>query len=190
MKIIFASNYFNHHQAPFSEAMNKLTNGQYCFIETEKMDSERIAMGWGLKEKPCFVVRWDEADGKLQQMLTSADAVITGSAPEELIKDRLKSGKLVLRYSERWYKKVRGELKLPFRIIKNHLKFARNRNTYMLCASAYTAADCAKSHLYLGKTYKWGYFPAAKQLEIEKVIAEKKTGYPLMGRQIHRLEAS
>ena len=31
MKVVFVSNYYNHHQAPFSQAMSRLTNGKFWF---------------------------------------------------------------------------------------------------------------------------------------------------------------
>ena len=56
MKVVFISNYFNHHQAPFSEAMYRLTKGQYWFIATEKMTEERKSMGWGREQVPGYVL--------------------------------------------------------------------------------------------------------------------------------------
>ena len=42
LKIVFISNYFNHHQKYLSEELNSLTKGNYYFIETEPMESERL----------------------------------------------------------------------------------------------------------------------------------------------------
>lgn len=175
MRIVFVSNYHTHHQVPFSEAMNTLTNGRYCFIETEEMETERVAMGWEIEEKNSFVLHWKNTNSvELQHIIDSADAVITGSAPDDLVKSRLKSGKIVFRYSERWYKKGFQWSKWLYRVIKHHIKYGRYKNAYMLCASAYTAADCAKTGLYLNKTYKWGYFPEAKHHNIDSLIEHKK----------------
>ena len=45
----------------------------------------------------------------------------------------------------------------------------------MLCASAYTAADYAKTGTFLNKTYKWGYFPEVRKYkDIDLLMNEKK----------------
>ncbi len=41
MKITFLSNFYNHHQMPLSRSLNKHLNGDYSFIATIPMDSER-----------------------------------------------------------------------------------------------------------------------------------------------------
>ena len=47
MTITFVSNYFNHHQKPFSDACYRALGEGYRFIQTEPMEEERVAMGWG-----------------------------------------------------------------------------------------------------------------------------------------------
>lgn len=49
MKVVFVSNYYNHHQSAISEEFFNQTNGQYQFIQTEPMEEERRNMGWGIK---------------------------------------------------------------------------------------------------------------------------------------------
>ena len=44
---------------------------------------------------------------------------------------------------------------------------------YMLCASAYTTADAAIFHNYIGRTYKWGYFPKAKEYDVVELMRKK-----------------
>ena len=55
MKIVFASNYYNHHQKPLADALFRQTNGQYTFIATQPMSEERKNMGWGQEEVPSYV---------------------------------------------------------------------------------------------------------------------------------------
>jgi len=90
MKIVFLSNFFNHHQQPFSDAMEKLTNGQYYFVETEKMDAERIRLGYTMSNIPSYVLRLEKDEDEIKNIINDADAVIIGSAPNDLIVDRLK----------------------------------------------------------------------------------------------------
>ena len=46
----FVSNYINHHQIPFCNAMNRLLQGNFLFIQTEPMEEQRIQMGWHEEE--------------------------------------------------------------------------------------------------------------------------------------------
>lgn len=46
MKIIFVSNVLNHHQKPISEALYKVTNGEYRFVATAELTEERKALGF------------------------------------------------------------------------------------------------------------------------------------------------
>ncbi len=47
-------------------------------------------------------------------------------------------------------------------LLLNHSRY-RNKNVYMLCASAYTSADFSLVGAYRNKSYKWGYFPEVKE---------------------------
>ena len=48
MKVTFVSNYINHHQIPFSDALYERLGPDYCFVQTMPMEEERVAMGWGV----------------------------------------------------------------------------------------------------------------------------------------------
>ena len=178
MKIVFLSNFFNHHQKPLSDQFYEKTNHQYYFVETLKMDEERIKLGWGGISKPEYVLYYyqdEETKLKCEKEIMEADAVITGSAPEFLVTKRLEAGKLVFRYSERPLKKGLELAKYPIRFIRWHRKNKKKYNVYMLCASAYTASDYAKFGLFKNKCFKWGYFTEVKQYEnIETILDNKK----------------
>ena len=176
MRIVFLSNYFNHHQSEASKAWNNLTNGQYYFIETAEMREERRKLGYTI-EKPSYVIPCFNESEK-RRVLTEveqADVVVCGSAPDELIDDRQRMRRLVFRYSERIYKDHYQWYKWPFRLVSFQRKFGRHKNTYLLCASAFTAADYAKHGAFLKKTYKWGYFPPLVRYDhVEDMIAAKR----------------
>ena len=42
MKVVFVSNYINHHQIPFCNAMAKFLEGGFTFLQTEPMEEERV----------------------------------------------------------------------------------------------------------------------------------------------------
>ncbi len=177
MLIIFLSNYYNHHQSAISEEFYKQTDGHFYFIQTEPMEKERENMGWGQKTLPQFVIKSYKDKETYKQcvdLINNADVVIAGSAPEKMIRKRIRSGKLVFRYSERIYKNKKKLLQLPLRYIKYHFDNYPYKNVYMLCASAYAARDYAITGMFKGKTFKWGYFPAVKKYEnTDKLISDK-----------------
>ncbi len=177
MKIVFVSNYFNHHQKPFSDAMYKRIGDDYSFIETIPMSEERLKMGWGREIKPSYVKQNyinETAKNECQQLIDEADVVLYGSAPYELFIHRLKKGKLTFKYSERIYKKGCPYYKLPRHFVLNTKKYRRYKNLYLLCASAYTSADFAKTFTFVNKAYKWGYFPEVKKYDgVDKLIQDK-----------------
>ena len=135
-------------------------------------------MGWGGDERPPYVLQnyADVAERqKCQQIIDDADVVIWGSAPRNLIEPRLKNKRLTFYYSERIYKKKCPIYKLPVHFLRNLKNIIRHKNLYILCASAYTASDYAKTFSFINKTYKWGYFPQLKTYEsIDNVIDTKE----------------
>ena len=140
------------------------------------MSDERKKLGYSFDE-PSFVVKSykDEETYKYCiNLINDAEVVIAGSTPEKMIRKRIRSGKLVFRYSERIYKNKKKLLQLPLRYIKYHFDNYPYKNVYMLCASAYAARDYAITGMFKGKTFKWGYFPAVKKYDdIEKLIDDK-----------------
>lgn len=179
MKVVFVSNYFNHHQAPFSEAMYKLTNKNYWFVATEEMSEERKNMGWSHENVPEYVIKAYESAEKLNYArikIDNADVVIfglNGWSNFQLIRKRLNEKKLTFRYSERIYKKRFKWYRFPMQAVKLWLVGGKYDSMYMLCASAYAAQDYAKTHSYLNKTFKWGYFPEVKRYDIAELMSRK-----------------
>ena len=107
MKIVFVSNFFNHHQKPVADAMFALLGDGYHFIETKPITEERLKMGWGKDEKPPYVKQTymsEEDSRESRRIIDDADVVILGSAPYELLLPRLKQKKLTFKCSERKYK--------------------------------------------------------------------------------------
>ena len=178
MTIVFVSNFFNHHQKFLADAMYDLIGDDYYFIETEPISEERLNMGWGGDSKPSYVKQNyinDSSREECQSIINEADVVIHGSALYSLLTDRLKRGKLTFKYSERIYKGGCPYHKLPRHFILNSIKYRRYKNFYILCASAYTSADFAKTFTFLKKAYKWGYFTEVKRYEdINALIGSKQ----------------
>ena len=46
MKLVFISNFFNHHQKPLSDEFYRILGDEYHFISTTEMPQERLKMGY------------------------------------------------------------------------------------------------------------------------------------------------
>ena len=108
MKIVFLSNYLNHHQLPLCLAFSKLGDVDFTFIATTRTPQFRLRLGYhNMNEEYGFVLRTYESRMNValaQTLCTEADVVITGVASDKFIEERLKTHKLTFRYSERVYK--------------------------------------------------------------------------------------
>lgn len=172
MKIVFLSNFFNHHQAFLSDELNRITEGNYVFIETSAIPRERLEMGYSREKRE--YVRSGEGDCGTTGLIEAADLVISGSAPERWICRRIRAGKLVLRYSERPLKLGTQWWKYPYRFIKWHWQNPPGKAVYLLCAGAYTAGDYAKFGLFRNRAYRWGYFPETKRYDSIATLLSRK----------------
>lgn len=173
MKLIFLSNYYNHHQKPSCEAWHRLTGGDFRFVAMEEFSQERKAMGWG-DERAEFVVQYqaDTAEA-IKQQVCEADVVIYGSAPLSVVSQRLQASQPVFKYSERIYKRGSSLYKWPVRTIRFRRELGRYKKLYLLAASAYAPGDFAQHGVFRNKSYRWGYFPEAKRYEITELLTQK-----------------
>ena len=179
--ITFFSNFINEHQIPFCEAMHRNTDGNFRFVATEPIAKDRLDLGFKDKSSAySYVIKSFKDNESYKEALRlglDSDVVIIGSAPDEFITERLNENKLTFRYFERFFKQGRWRILDP-RVMIAHYKQDfryRNKNLYMLCASAYTAPDCRFIFSYPNKTYKWGYFPETNLSDYESAKKEKET---------------
>lgn len=175
--VIFVSNFFNHHQKYISDAFFDCLGEGYLFIETEEMDQERKSMGWGMNGYPPYVITSETFLGNKDyycRLIKQADVVIIGSAPNSLIRQRLKDNKITFRYSERLLKRGLELWKYPYRFLRWRMCGFSRPCIYILCASAYAAQDYAKFSLFRNRCFKWGYFPKTYHYpDIDDLISTK-----------------
>lgn len=183
MTITFVSNYINHHQIPFSDACYRELGEGYCFIQTEPMEEERLAMGWGGGGRPPYVrCLYEEEEICRKRMLESDIAIFGWISREDLldvtdiIDKREKSGKLSFRLSERLYREGQWKAVSPrglWKKYKDHTRF-RNKQVCLLCAGAYVASDFHIVRAYPGKMLKFGYFPETRRYTEEEFQSLKE----------------
>ena len=180
LTVTFFSNFLLHHQTPFCEAMVKRLGDGFRFVATQPVPQERLAMGYRNYEDVPYALNAYQNDAAYQRAMQlgyDSDVVIMGSASNIFAEKRLKENKLTFRYYERLFKEGKWRLLDP-RVIRDRFLTDtryRNKEAYMLCASAYTARDCKLIFAYPHKMYKWGYFPEVKLYDdIDRVIANKE----------------
>jgi len=158
--------------------MYKQLKENFTFVSTIQIPDSFIQMGYPDCSNYVYNLNAYLDDSHYQKALElglDSDIVITGSAPEEFIEERIRLNKHTFRYSERLLKKGDWQLFLPrvlYGLLKIHARY-RFKNIYMLCSSAYLANDLTKVFAYPKKMFKWGYFTSVKEMDIQLLISQK-----------------
>lgn len=180
MKLVFASNYLNHHQLPLALKFRRMFGEDFIFIATKAVSNARINLGYiDMDEKYDFVLpayKSQENEKLAVDLINKCDVLICGSVPEYMVAQRINDNKIVFRYSERPLKNGVEPHKYLARLLKWRKYNPRSKNLYLLCASAYTAADYRHFGMFKNRAYKWGYFPeTVKYNSFVKLVSKKDT---------------
>lgn len=171
MTITFFSNYLNHHQLPLCLEFKEYLKDNFKFVATMPITKERLDLGYDdMNNLYDFVVRAYENEQEAYKLALESDVVIFGSAERKYINKRLKTKKLTFFYSERIFKDG-FKFKTWLFLIKNYAFL--NNNNYLLCASAYCAADYNIAFSFINRCIKWGYFPKNYDYDVQKIIDKK-----------------
>lgn len=177
-KITIVSNYINHHQIPLSDALYERLDGRFAFIQTQRMEADRVAMGWGteLGDIPYLKLYYEDAAGCAALILDSDIVIFGGVEDERYIKPRLNAGKIVIRASERLYREGQWKSVSPRgrkKKYEDHTRYA-DAPVYLLCHGAYVASDFQIVRAYPDKKYVWGYFPEVHTYALDDLFARKR----------------
>ena len=179
MKIVFISNFLNHHQAPVADELYRRLGENYHFVSTTETPESFLKSGYpDCREVPYNVLAYRSEGERLkaQTLVDEADVVVIGSAPYSWVEKRVEEGKRVFIYSERWFKRVPRNYFSPGlwkSLFKYHFRWSRKPNVSVLCASAFLPKDLDLFGLYKGRRYKWGYFPECPKLDIESIVSTR-----------------
>lgn len=180
MRIVFVSNFMNHYQITISDELYRLTNGEYFFVETTKLpESFKKNSGFVDFERDYIIRAWiDENERqKAIELARDADVVIgsDGKGNIPFIKERLREGKLTFDCSERPLKRGWINMFSPANVITQFYYhfFFYNKPYYKLCTSAYCANDVYQMHSFVGRCYKYGYFPKIEDINVNELLAAK-----------------
>lgn len=179
MTLTFLTNLVNHHQIPVADELFRFLGNDYVYVAFEPLPDWLCIGGYQEIERPYVLKAYKTAENyaKAVDLANESDVVIIGSASEELVQKRLKASKVTFHYSERWFKNGYHHLLSPSTLRFYYLYHTRYRNkrSYMLCASAYTASDVSKVFAYPDKCYKWGYFTKVLDLDILASLEARRT---------------
>lgn len=181
MKFVFISNYYTHHQQPFCDAMYQRLEKEFHFIATTHMEDERKAMGWNQEIEKAYVVDASDNSEKkknAETLIAESEVIMIGACSQAWFDMAISSSaKVIFQYGERLFKNgfihAFGSGAFKYRLrYQNHLK---NRNAYMLCASAYLPVDLRLLGVYKNRCYRWGYFPEVRHYDnVAQLIQRKK----------------
>ena len=161
--------------------MEKYTTNNFTFVATEEISQKRLDLGYeDMNKKYGFVLpayESKEAKSNAEKLALECDVMIFGSADKAYLKKRMEHNKLTFIYSERLNKKGLYMAFNPKRLIsvfKDYLPM-KNKNVYLLSASAYTSYDYSLYGIFKNKAYKWGYFPQVKEYDkIDEIVNKKQ----------------
>lgn len=183
MRIAFCSNFLSSHQRPLCDALYASEECDFRFIASMPLSETRKAMGWQEEVTP-YVIETYRSEAAYQKALdyvkTSDVVIVSGDEETSFFKIAIENkNTLVFRCCERCYKRGRWRAVSPkgIKIRWNSYYKYPKESLYMLCSSAYAAGDYAVLGSYFGRTYKWGYFTAVKDLDIEKSLNLKDETY-------------
>ena len=164
MKIVFFSNFLNHHQVYVADELYSLTKGNYYFVETLQMPESFKKTGYpDFSNRPYLVRAWQNEEQKtlaLNLAMESDVAIFGGPTVIKYEIIRAKRGGLSFDISEHWLKQGWKSLFSP-RLLKSQWYYHTllyKKPVYKLCASAFTSADMRIFFSFRNKCYKWGYF--------------------------------
>ena len=169
-KLVFVSNFMNHHQKALAENFADMYGDDYVFIATTPFPQDRGEIGYRDMNQEPFVFRAYESPAAMteaQRMIDEAECVVVGGTVGNSISSvlgRLAENKLTFLYAERFWKGPlwKDAVRLvKYLVFKGGRRYARSRESkfYLLCASAFAAWDYSMCGLFRGKAYRWGYFP-------------------------------
>lgn len=183
MRIAFISNFLSLHQQPLCEALFHAHGVEFRFIALTPISQNRKQMDWEDINDECYVIKTYADEEKKQealQFISSANVVILGYDKVDIFFQSAVKNKaaIIYRYSERLYKRGRWHVFSPRGIWNRWKTYFRypTKKQYLLCTGAYVAKDYALLGSFLGKCFKWGYFPPSDQYDIEQRILQKKPG--------------
>ena len=173
MKLVFFTNYLNHHQVLVADELYRLLGDEFRFVATLPVNENELKGGVDYSSRPYCILasETDEARDKVFSLAREAEACVFGACSQEFAVERAKHNPKGLSFEmgERWLK--HGLLTFGSPVFRkwalNYIRYFRKANFHKLCCSSFTASDDAKLNAYVGRHYKWGYFTRVENSSVE-----------------------
>lgn len=185
MRLVFHSNFMNHHQKPLCDRLIAL-GVQVLFVTHSELPEERQKLGYQTYSEPYIVSISKENEKEIYALTMSAEAVIFGTKIEPYYTDRVQTGRMTFNYTERLFKKKMPYLSRPIYRQRFRKKYLVGLPLpYVLCAGSFVASDFACMGYPKDRFLKWGYFPEMTKGAIDSILQEKnKNSIVWVGRLI------
>lgn len=182
-KIVFFSNYLNHHQMPLADAFYELLGDDYAFVATMPVEAEHLKGGVDYSSRNYCISACQDSEQKANalRLAREAEVCVFGANSMEYALERAKQSEcgLSFEFGERWLKRGWINVLSPHlrRWWLNYQRYFRHKPFYKLNASAFAAADHWKLHTYEDRCYRWGYFTAVpEKAEVEASLDVSTSG--------------
>lgn len=164
MKLVFFSNYLNHHQVVLADAFYEILGDDYRFVATCPSNPDEMKGGSNFRDRSYCLWTGDRDVDNVEavRLAIEAEICVFGACSQSYAVIRAKSNYNALSFEmgERWLKKGWVNLFSPVLLkwLVNYWRYYRKANFHKLCMSAFAARDDERLNSYAGRHYKWGYF--------------------------------
>ena len=181
MTVVIFSSVFNHHSLPLCDALNNIPDVECYFVETMREEEQRKELGYHSYDRDYVInmLASDENKARAESLAISADVMIAGVFPYELLEKRLKQNKLTFLCQERMFKggaTVQRRLRSWLYNVRKFAKF-KNNPLYFLSMGDMAAADYRSIGFYKNKAFRWAYFTHFEKYDIDDLMKLKLVDY-------------
>ena len=171
----------NAHQVALADALYSILGDGFYFIEFGHKSQQYGSFSESskgveyYKDRPYILKMYESAENErmAKELISKADVMRTGGEPFDLVKERIKAGKLTFRSAERLLKGPYWKDFFSVRGLYPYLKYS-NPNYRVLCQSAFMANDLALlGKKYRENCYKFAYFTQVSVLDIDNIIEQR-----------------
>lgn len=181
MKLVFYTNYLNHHQVLVADELYRLLGDEFRFVATIPRNEKELKGGEDFSKRPYCILaaEREEAHREALGMAVEAEVCVFGAFAQEYAVERAKKTPQGVSFEmgERWLK--HGWLTIGSPVFRkwlmNYWRYYHIANFYKLCCSSFTAGDDVRLHAYRGRHYKWGYFTSVDEKFVETSSQEVST---------------
>ena len=175
MKLVFYTNYLNHHQVPIADELYHHLGEDYCFVTTSTTSELELKGGEDYSSRPYCLQAFESAGHyeKALRLAREAETCVFGSNSQSFAIERARNNPKGLSFEmgERWLK--HGLLNIGSPVFRkwlwNYYHYYRKTNFHKLCCGSFTSSDDERLGAYKGRHYKWGYFTNAENSVVEAI---------------------